>query len=265
MDTKDQKPISDQPLEVKYDYEDLGDHSGGVVSNGVYQYRSVSSRRKRAKVHAKQLERDGHVLTPVVTNERKIAKTFWGQAWCRNLSAHHDAEHRLPIARSYLRNGGVIDLKISNGKVCALVSAGELYSVDIGFNKLPRRDWKNLIIQCAGSIASMVELLSGNLSESVMRIITDERNGLFPCPYEISMSCDCPDFASMCEHVAAVLYGVGVRLDQNPELFFVLRGVDPMQLVVKSKKHVGDQITATELSFDRSELENLFGIEISLD
>jgi uncharacterized Zn finger protein len=35
----------------------------------------------------------------------------------------------------------------------------------------------------------------------------------------------------MCKHVAAVFYGVGARLDQKPELLFLLRAVDAAELV----------------------------------
>ena len=72
---------------------------------------------------------------------------------------------------------------------------------------------------------SLEELLAGNFPES-MKALFQEDGGLFPSPKEISFSCSCPDWALMCKHVAAVLYGVGARLDENPALFFELRGID---------------------------------------
>lgn len=77
----------------------------------------------------------------------------------------------------------------------------------------------------------MIELLQGRLSEQVMSIVSDRDNGLFPKPGELKLWCSCPDWAVMCKHVAAVLYGVGSRLDTRPELLFVLRGVDAEELV----------------------------------
>ena len=59
-----------------------------------------------------------------------------------------------------------------------------------------------------------------------MQELFQGKDGLFPTPKEISFSCSCPDWALMCKHVAAVLYGVGVRLDEQPLLFFELRGID---------------------------------------
>ena len=63
-------------------------------------------------------------------------------------------------------------------------------------------------------------------------------DGLFPTPQEISLGCSCPDGARMCKHVAAVLYGVGARLDHQPELLFTLRAVEPAQLLAGASKHV---------------------------
>ena len=56
-------------------------------------------------------------------------------------------------------------------------------------------------------------------------------DGLFPSPGEIKLNCSCPDGAGMCKHVAAVLYGVGARLDEEPQFLFVLRGVDENELI----------------------------------
>lgn len=59
-----------------------------------------------------------------------------------------------------------------------------------------------------------------------MQVLFKDKDGLFPKPKEISFTCSCPDWAIMCKHVAATLYGIGVRLDENPSLFFTLRGID---------------------------------------
>jgi uncharacterized Zn finger protein len=59
-----------------------------------------------------------------------------------------------------------------------------------------------------------VELLQGKLSNAVMERTCKPATGHFPVPKEIRFNCSCPDWASMCKHVAAVLYGVGARLDQ---------------------------------------------------
>ena len=64
-----------------------------------------------------------------------------------------------------------------------------------------------------------------------MGAVTDRKDGLFPSPREIKYQCTCPDYAGMCKHIAAVVYGIGARLDERPELLFVLRGVDHEELI----------------------------------
>lgn len=67
--------------------------------------------------------------------------------------------------------------------------------------------------------------MTGDFPEQMSELFQG-KDGLFPAPREISFSCSCPDWALMCKHVAASLYGVGARLDENPLLFFELRGID---------------------------------------
>ena len=97
-----------------------------------------------------------------------------------------------------------------------------------------------------------------------MTVITDDRNGLFPDANEIKMSCTCLDWARMCKHVAATLYGVGVRFDEQPDLLFVLRAVDHNELIARSSKDLVTGMGKCNVEFDQKELEGLFGIDISL-
>ena len=195
------------------------------------RYVPVGERRWSAAATAARMSREGRSLSPVEVRGRKIATTFWGDAWCRNLEAYSDYANRLPRGRTYVRSGSVIDLQIERGRVRALVSGTSLYEVAIRMQPLPRPRWTRIKTQCAGQIASLVELLRGSLSDSVMEIVTRKGEGLFPSPREISLSCSCPDWATMCKHVAATLYGVGARLDRAPELLFTLRCVDPVEMV----------------------------------
>ena len=169
---------------------------------------------------------------------RKIAATFWGEAWCDHLESFSDFANRLPRGRTYVRNGSVCHLAIAKGHVEAKVSGSELYNVTVKIKTLPQKKWNELKKRCTGQIGSLLELLSGQLSESIMQVVTDRKEGLFPLPGEISFDCDCPDWASMCKHVAAVLYGVGSRFDHRPELLFELRGVDVEELIETDAENV---------------------------
>src|SRR5262249_50272253 len=147
---------------------------------------------------------------------RKIAQTFWGAGWCDHLESYSDISNRLERGRRYVRNGSVVDLWIEPGKVHAIVAGSETYKIEIEITKLASPRWDAIKSKCAGQIGSMVELLQGKLSRSVMEIIANRDQGLFPAPKEIDMDCSCPDGALMCKHLAAVLYGIGARFDLSP-------------------------------------------------
>lgn len=194
-------------------------------------YVPVAKRRANAAREMKKLTKSGMKIEPVEVQGRNIARTFWGEAWCAQLEKFSDYANRLPRGRTYVRNGSVCHLAISSGNVEAIVSGSELYRVNINITTLPEKKWNKVRQQCAGQIGSMLELLQGRFSDKVMAIVTDQNQGLFPKPSEISLACDCPDWAGMCKHIAAALYGIGARLDHQPELLFLLRNVDHEELI----------------------------------
>jgi uncharacterized Zn finger protein len=176
-------------------------------------------------------KKKGHDVSPVVIEGRTIARTFWGKSWCENLERYSDFANRLPRGRTYVRNGSVVHLEIKPGEIDACVSGSELYEVSLKVAPVAKARWKSICTDCAGAIDSLVELLQGRLSNGVMERICRQGHGLFPSPDEIKLSCSCPDWADMCKHVAAVLYGIGARFDRQPELLFRLRGVDEKELI----------------------------------
>ena len=189
----------------------------------------VGARALEAKL---ALKAEGLELSPVEpVRGHRIAATFWGQAWCRNLTRYSDYENRMPRGRSYVRHGSVVHLEVEPGEIHALVSGSDLYRVTIRIEPLARKQWDAILGQCAGEIEDLVHLLRGEPPKRVMEIVTRPGDGLFPTPKEIELDCSCPDWADMCKHAAAVLYGVGVRLDHDPEQLFRLRSVDPNDLV----------------------------------
>lgn len=199
---------------------------------GWQPYVSAAQRRQKAAREVEKQKKRGNALSPVVVEGRAIAKTFWGKAWCENLERYSDYANRLPRGRTYVRNGSVIDLKIGPGAIDALVSGSDLYRVALKVTPVSKARWKTLCTDCAGGIDSLVELLQGRFSKGVMERICLQGTGLFPSPKEIKLSCSCPDSAGMCKHVAAVLYGVGSRFDENPELLFRLHAVKAEELIV---------------------------------
>lgn len=227
------------------------------------RYVPVAERRAKAKRRMEKLVKKGEKLDPVVLDGQTIARTFWGKGWCHHLEAHCDFWNRLGRGRSYVRNGSVCDLVIGPGRVEARVVGNDLYQVEINIKKLPPARWRAIRMSSTGGIASVIELLKGRLSAAVMGIMTHPTDGLFPRQKEIEMSCSCPDYAVMCKHVAATLYGVGARLDSRPELLFVLRGVDHMQLIDEAvEAGVLTNAAAGRADIEESELAEVFGVEI---
>ncbi len=228
-------------------------------------YVSAAQRRAKAAREVANRMKSGLKVSPVHIEGRSIARTFWGQAWCTNLESYSDFSNRLPRGRTYVRNGSVVHLEIEPGKAKALVSGSELYEVKIDMGSVGNADWSRIKSLCAGQIGSLIELLQGRLSKAVMDVVTSRDGGLFPKPREIKMACSCPDWAGMCKHIAAVLYGIGARLDNQPELLFILRGVDHLELIEDAiptfpQKPAGLDDKKT---LNQSEIADVFGIEFA--
>jgi uncharacterized Zn finger protein len=233
-----------------------------------YEWRSyvpVAERRRKAERKLAKLKKKGQPIDPVRIEGRTIAKSFWGKSWCTNLERYSDFASRLPRGRSYVRNGSVVDLQIDKGEVRAFVSGSELYTVTIDVAPVAATRWKAVCNDCAGSVGSLVELLQGRLSKGVMDRVCREGDGLFPAPEEIELFCSCPDWADMCKHVAAVLYGVGARLDERPELLFALRGVDASELLARVGQDLPLKIAAPDATkvLEDGDIAALFGLEMA--
>ena len=234
-------------------------------SYGFKPYLSVAARRARAARELAKLRKNGRTMSPVAIEGRKIARTFWGEAWCDNLERYSDYANRLPRGRTYVRNGSVVDLQVGPGRVTALVSGSAMYDVQVTVGPVPRARWRAICKDCSGAIDSLVELLQGRFSKGVMTRLCEQKTGLFPSPKDILFTCSCPDWASMCKHVAAVLYSIGARLDRQPELLFTLRKVDQQDLIAtagsdfstKGKRPAGTKVLASD------DLSEMFGIEMA--
>jgi uncharacterized Zn finger protein len=228
-------------------------------------YVSVAQRRRHAASEMAKLKKNGHPVSPIMVEGRTIVKTFWGKAWCENLERYSNFANRLPRGRTYVRNGSVIDLQIAPGEIKALVSGSEIYRVAVKVAPVAKARWQSICKDCAGAIDSLIELLQGRFSKGVMERVCLQKTGLFPSPDEIQLSCSCPDWADMCKHVAAVLYGIGARLDQQPDLLFRLHNVDEKELIAGAgkalpqakKAPVATKVLAGE------DLSVLFGLDIA--
>ena len=226
-------------------------------------YVSVAKRRANAKKTMDKLRRRGQTITPIEVTGRKIAATFWGKGWCDHIESFSDYENRLPRGRTYVRNKSVCHLEINKGEVKAIVSGSSLYNVRITISTLSKSKWTAIKTACTGQIGSLLDLLNGMLSDGVMAVVSERTTGLFPLDKEIKLDCSCPDWADMCKHVAAVLYGVGARLDNDPQALFLLRGVDHEELINVSAGIIDETLEKGRKSRIENEgsLSELFGVD----
>src|SRR3954464_13160736 len=172
-------------------------------------YVPVAEKRRQAERKLATLKKQRQSVTPVTIEGRTIAKSFWGQSWCSNLERYSDYENRLARGGTYVRSGLVVDLQIKKGEIAAMVAGSSLYKVKIAIAPVTAVRGKAIWRDCAGTVDSLVELLQGRLSKGVMDRVCREGDGLFPSPEEITLSCSCPDWAEMGEHVAGGGGGIG--------------------------------------------------------
>jgi uncharacterized Zn finger protein/DNA-binding transcriptional regulator YiaG len=229
------------------------------------RYVPVAERRAKARLEMEKLRKKGKNIQPISLDGRTIARSFWGKGWCDHLESFSDYANRLPRGRTYVRNGSVCHLDIRPGRIEAIVSGSELYNIVIRIKELKATTWASIKNTCSGHIGSLLELLQGKLSDQVMAIVTDRHHGLFPQPGEIALDCSCPDWADMCKHVAAVLYGVGSRLDSQPELLFLLRGVDAQELIATEMALPGADVGVTDDILADEQLGAIFGIDFDTE
>jgi uncharacterized Zn finger protein len=219
-----------------------------------------------AKARAK-LQKENPDIRPVVLTGHKLATSWWALAWNKNLESYADFASRIGRGRAYVRSGAVLDLSVKLGRIDALVqgSRAKPYRVTVTVKPMTDEKWNRIAGIYGGSIRNLEMLVSGKFPVELAEFFTDKKDGLFPSPNEISFDCNCPDWASMCKHVAAVLYGIGARFDTDPLVFFTLRGIPFETLLKKSVdekmksmlKNVGNPTSRVMTDVDTKEL---FGV-----
>lgn len=239
---------------------------GNYWDTGIYGQPNSAEIRKNAADSKKKEKTKGNVLEPVAVQGRNIVRNWWGKAWCDNLESYADYESRLDRGKRYVRAGAVIDLKIQKGKILARVQGTRKvpYKVEIRISPLSEEKCQGIIEKCGRKIENMEELLNGNFPVQMQELFQG-KDGLFPTPKEISFSCSCPDWALMCKHVAAALYGVGVRLDEQPLLFFELRGIDigrfiDVTLANKVEAMLANEGRPSDRILAEEDVRELFGV-----
>lgn len=238
---------------------------------GNYKKRAtVGELKLKAEKSLKKLKKKNpDDIRPVIIEGTKIAKCWWGKAWNDNLERYSDYENRIGRGKSYLKNGMVLDLRIKEGEAEAIVQGSRVKPYDVGIyiEPLKKEIWESIVKDCQGRIESLQELIEGKFPKELSELLTAKGRGLFPAPDEIDFHCTCPDWADMCKHVAAVLYGIGTRIDNNPELLFTLRGVNIDELISKTIEKKSEELLKKSTKKSKRAIvdeavSDIFGIDI---
>lgn len=230
-------------------------------------YVSVAEKKAKAAKSLEKLKKKNPDLEPVIIEGRTLAKSWWGKAWNLNLESYADYSSRIGRGKSYVRNNAVLDLKISKGRALAKVQGtrAKPYDVEIFIENLDQSKWQEVLKLCNRRIDTLEQLIEGKFPKELEILFTDKKYSLFPPPEKIHFDCSCPDWAYMCKHVAAVLYGIGARFDLNPMLFFELRDIDGQELIRKSMEQKVENMLKnagrkSKREINAEDISNIFGL-----
>lgn len=232
-----------------------------------YPQPTIEELQKQAEQTLRQAGENSRKYEPVHVSGTQLCRHWWGKAWCKAIESYSDMSNRLARGRRYLKADTVLDLRLEPGEVHALVQGSRVkpYKVHITVDPLSAQFRKKIEEACAGSLHDMEALLNGDLPPAAAGLFTQE-GGVFPHSSELKIRCSCPDDAILCKHAAAVLYGVGVRIDENPFLFFQLRGISVENLISrKLESRVEEMLShAHDAPSDRTlpeeDIGKLFGV-----
>jgi uncharacterized Zn finger protein len=198
----------------------------------------------------------GEELHPVVNKTRKLAKNFWGSAWMKQLALCESGGMCLAPGRTLLRHSCVLHVDIQPGCISALISAEEIFEVELKLEPLDEERLEALAASCCGHIDSLLSLMQGKMDESVLQQLCHPENGLLPTPEDWRMHCTCPDWAEPCPHAAAAIYAAGCLIDEAPGLLFTLRGIQPEALL---------NAPAPTNEIDADKISAMFNIDLDLE
>lgn len=231
------------------------------------EYVPVAEKKAKAKKKLEKLKKKNPNIAPIVIEGNLIARTWWGKAWNKNLEIYADYSNRISRGRSYVRNGAVLDLQIKQGVVKALVQGSDRkpYEIKITIEPLSNKNMDSILELCNHKIDNLTELVDGKFPKELEGIFTLKGEGLFPIKKEITFSCSCFDWADMCKHVTAALFGIGARLDEDPMLFFKLRNIDFELLLKKTVEQKMQSLLEnadkkSDRVLDDKDVSDLFGV-----
>ena len=159
-------------------------------------------------------------------------RSWWWREWLMAISVM-SAGPRLEKGRKYALSGQVVSLKIDGSHVDADVvgTRSGAYRVTLDFRAPPAAARRRIAAAIRSEPMNVARLLAGDMPIEVASLFRDEGFSLFPGGklsaggYDMTCSCNCPDWANPCKHVFAVLFILGEEIALNPLRLLELRGI----------------------------------------
>jgi uncharacterized Zn finger protein len=158
----------------------------------------------------------------------KIGETWWSQRFIAALE-RIGIGSRLERGRKYARRGQVIDISVRDATVHARVqgTVPRPYTITISFSRFNDAQWKHVFEALSSQALFTAMLLGGEIPQEIEAVFAEVRLQLLPASKkDLRTTCDCPDSANPCKHIAAVYYILAEQFDRDPFLIFSLRGRD---------------------------------------
>jgi hypothetical protein len=155
-----------------------------------------------------------------------MADTWWSKRLVDLLDSY-GLGARMQRGRRYARQGQLVSFDMQPGLVVAQVqgSRSTPYLVSVQFPALDDQQWERVQDEIDARLQFAARLLAGEVPADLEDVFARAGVPLLPRRWnDLRASCSCPDWEIPCKHVAAVLYVVADRLDDDPWMLLLWRG-----------------------------------------
>ena len=159
---------------------------------------------------------------------RPITKTWWGEKWLDALKGV-DYANRIGRGKTYANTGRVYDIIINDNLALAKVKGNyqSFYNVSVEFKQFSQSEKNTIIKAIYENPTVMSALLNRKLPREVYDLLKSQNVNVFPTSHrDLNTDCNCPDYATICKHIAGLVYMIALEIDKDPFLIFKLRGLD---------------------------------------
>jgi uncharacterized Zn finger protein len=166
-----------------------------------------------------------------MTRNRRIHETDkWMQnRWDEALQSCFGQNVRISRGKSYMRQGAVRNLRVSENTVYAEVQGNQKtpYRVSFQLKCWPPSQRHRVLQEIQRNPSLFRALLNHQFPYELASEFQASNVSLFPASAsDIYGDCTCPDWGDPCKHMAAVYYAFGARLVEHPLYLLALRGLD---------------------------------------